>query len=307
VLAGATLRVRFAGPALARALGSALDHLVASPVERPDLTICAWDTASTGVSVPARPVTDPADQTDGPVYVVYQPEPESLSVFATGAWRGVHWVPDVGTLTSHERAAPFRPLLHWWQRDRGRQFVHGAAVGTEAGAVVLAGPSGSGKSTVALAGLVHGLDYLGDDYVLLEADPEPSVHCVYSSAKLNPDHLGIVPSLVPLLENPHRLGIEKALWLLHGHCPERIRRRLPLRAVLVPRVEAGTGCRVERISPAAALLALAPSTIVQLRGQSEATLAWMARCLAPLPCYRLDAGRDLAAIADTVREVLAKC
>lgn len=151
------------------------------------------------------------------------------------------------------------------------------------------------------------LDYLGDDYVLLDTEGEPSVHCVYSSAKLNPDHVGIVPSLVPLITKPGQLGSEKALWFLHAHHPHRIRRRLPLRAVLVPCVRRSRACRIERISAASARLAVAPSTIDQLRGASDAALEWMARCLARLPYYRLDLGREPAAMADDVREVLARC
>jgi hypothetical protein len=305
-LAGATLKVRFAGPALLSRLTPALDHLASPPVEHPDLTVCAWDTASTGVAVPGPPDAGRAGA-DGPVYALYQPEPESLSMLSPARQHGAHWVPDAGKLTSHECAAPLRPLLHWWQRECGRQLVHGGAVGTDVGAVLLAGPSGAGKSTCALACLLGGLDYLGDDYVLLDTEGEPSVHCVYSSAKLNPDHVGIVPSLVPLITNPGQLGTEKALWFLHAHYPRQVRRRLPLRAVLVPRVGRGRECRIERISAASALLALAPSTIVQLRGAPDAALEWMARCLAQFPCYRLDLGREPAAMADAVREVLARC
>ena len=54
-------------------------------------------------------------------------------------------------------------------------------------------------------------------------------------------------------------------------------------------------------------VALAPSTIVQLRGASDAALEWPVRCLARLPCYRLDLGREPAAMAEAVREVLARC
>jgi hypothetical protein len=287
-------------------LTPALDHLASPPVEHPDLTVCAWDTASTGVAVPAPPDAGRGGP-EGLAHALYQPEPESLSMLSPARRLGAHWVPDAGKLSSHECAAPLRPLLHWWQRERGRQLVHGGAVGTDAGAVLLAGPSGAGKSTCALACLLGGLDYLGDDYVLLDAEGEPSVHCVYSSAKLNPDHVGFVPSLVPLITNPGRLGTEKALWFLHAHHPRQIRRRLPLRAVLVPGVRGGRRCRIEPISAASALLALAPSTIVQLRGAPDAALGWMARCLARLPCYRLDLGRELAPIADAVWEVLARC
>jgi hypothetical protein len=109
--------------------------------------------------------------------------------------------------------------------------------------------------------LLGGFDYLGDDYVLLDTEGEPPGHCVYSSVTLNPDHVGIVPSLVPLITSPGLLGSEKAPWFLHAHHPHRIRRRLPLRAVLVPRVRRGRACRIERISAVSAPRARAPGTI----------------------------------------------
>jgi hypothetical protein len=110
-LAGATLRVRFAGPALLSHLTPALDDPAPPPVEHPDLTVCARDTAATGVAVPGPPDVGRAGA-DSFVYTLYQPEPESLSMFSPARRRGAHWVPDAGKLTSHECAAPLRPLLH---------------------------------------------------------------------------------------------------------------------------------------------------------------------------------------------------
>ena len=66
----------------------------------------------------------------------------------------------------------------------GRQLVHAAAVGTDEGALLITGRGGVGKSTTALACLEAGMQFLGDDYVVVGLDPEPQVYRLYGSAKL---------------------------------------------------------------------------------------------------------------------------
>ena len=61
-------------------------------------------------------------------------------------------------------------------RDKGYQLVHAAAVGSEAGAVLISGKGGLGKSTTALSCLGKGLTYVGDSHVVVQLDPFPRVH-----------------------------------------------------------------------------------------------------------------------------------
>jgi hypothetical protein len=305
-IGGLTLQVRFAGPALLSALTPALEHLASSPTPTPHLLVRVWDSASTGVEVPPSPEATAAGPVDdgAQVHVVFQPDPTSLSLFVPALHEAIHWVPDARTITVHQRAAPLRPILDWWQRERGRQLVHGGAVGAGHGGVLLAGGSGSGKSTTALACLLSGLDYLGDDYVLLGEEDGATIHSLYSAAKLKPDHAGVFPSLVTRMVNAERPPAEKALWFIQALHPERLRPRVAARAVVVPHVAHAAATRVTRISSAAALLALAPSTIVQLSGAGDDSLKFMARFVSGLPCYRLELGREPASIASAVRTLL---
>jgi hypothetical protein len=306
-VAGLTLQVRFAGPALLALMTAALGHLATRPAGRADLLVHVWDSASTGVDVPPDPDAARGDASGDAarVYAVFQPEPASMSLFAPALREAIYWVPDVSSLTVHHRAAPLRPIVHWWQRERGRQLVHGAAVGTGGRGLLLAGSSGSGKSTTALACALGGLDYLGDDYVLLGEDPGPTVYSLYGAAKLHPEHARIFPDLVPRIVNASPASTEKALWFIHEVMPERVvRSRAAAGAVVVPRVAPAGVTRVVPISPAAALLALAPSSIVQLSGAGDDALKFMGRFVGGLPCYRLELGRDPASIVDAVRALL---
>ena len=57
---------------------------------------------------------------------------------------------------------------------------------------------GLGKSTAALCCLCNGLDYIGDDYVLVQLGPIPTVHSLYCTAKLNHDQMARFAKLADL-------------------------------------------------------------------------------------------------------------
>ena len=131
--------------------------------------------------------------------------------------------------------------------------------------MLVAGPSGSGKSTTTLACLEAGLGYLGDDYVLLDVD-EPSVHSLYSTAKLEPDNLHRFPELAPLVANPDRLDSQKAMLFLHEHRPEQLVLHAPVGAILLPRIAHTSRTTLAPAPASAAMSALAPTTLFQLPG-----------------------------------------
>ena len=165
--------------------------------------------------------------------------------------------------------------------------------------MLLVGKGGSGKSTVALSSLGSELLYAGDDYVAVTLEPTPRVQSLYSSAKLEPHHVReFLPDLVPLV--------------VERRAPRRGEGG-PVRARALPGahdrgVPASGRCRSEghpghvraaRIVPAsraAALAALAPSTIFQLHTADQTALSAMSRLVARVPCYGLELGSDVKAI-----------
>ena len=306
-IGGSPLELCFAGPALLP-LARALEHLSSVPADGAALRVQLWDTASSEVPAVPLPRDVPAvEGNDGlAIRSIVQQPPLSMSLFSPQPPEAVYWIRDAGTLTLREHSSPLREILHWWQWQRGRQLVHAGAVAVGEDGVLIAGVSGSGKSTSTLACLLEGLDYVGDDHVLLADEGEPTIYSVYNTAKLHPDHARTFPRLWPHIANPEALDVGKALWFVQDLAPERLRRRIRAKAVVVPRVGSGWTTRFQAISPGAALLALAPSTIIQLRGVDDRAFAWMARFVARLPCYRLELGREPASIADAVRELIAR-
>jgi hypothetical protein len=130
---------------------------------------------------------------------------------------GVFWVQKTKSLPFWVYASPLRTLFHWWMEKNGCQLLHAAAIGTERGAVLVTGKGGVGKSTTALSCLEAGLFYLADDYVIARLEPEPTVYSLYSTAKLNADHIDKFPNLSKYVCNMQKLDQEKAFMFLY--CP----------------------------------------------------------------------------------------
>ena len=86
--------------------------------------------------------------------------------------------------------------------------------------------------------------------------------------------------------------------------PLQLVQQFPLRAVLVPRISGLPKTTARRVSPIAALAALAPSTIFQLPGTASSDLAAMAQLVRQVPTYALDLGTDLDAVPVAIADLL---
>jgi hypothetical protein len=310
-IAGRTVQLLFAGRALADALTPALSHLAAPPAA-PDLTVHLWDRASTGVPAPSPPWR-PEDHLargvirgfDGPEFrTANLPVMDGFSMLDVEHATAVHWDADAARITLHERSFPLRVVLSWWATLRGLQFAHAGAVGRADGGVLIAGASGSGKSTAALACVGSHLAVASDDHVLLGDGTTPVVHGLYRSAKLHWEQLERLPGLDPFLVNRGRPQDDKALLLLDGADACRLSAGFPVKAIVVPRV---TGERATRIVPApraAALAALAPSSMFLIPGDDAPAFRFLAGLVRRVPAYELRAGTDLAQIPHAIGRLL---
>jgi hypothetical protein len=287
-----------------------------------ELTVLAWDSASTSTPLPALPsafIPQPGDYGDHSdaaeiapaapacdVLGVFQPGVNTLSLYDAAAGRAIFWVPDAREVSIHDRGAPLRTLLNWWLGAPDRQLMHSAAVGTPTGGVLLAGKGGSGKSTTALACLRSPLLYVGDDYVLVGTSPRPHVASLFSGAKLTDDALARFPHLAAAIDTPRRPDGEKALVYLHQHVPERLSAGFPLRAILLPTVTGRCETRLRPASAAASLAALAPSTIFLLPLAGRTALGAMAALARQVPSYVLELGTEIERIPGVILSLLSE-
>jgi hypothetical protein len=324
-IGGRSLRLRFAGDALVAPLTRAIAHLEIERTDSPDFAIDLWDSASTStelspllaglIEMAERAPFDVLSsryelrplQNDR-VSSTYDLGSGVLSVFDAIGNRAFYWVRDAEELPYYERGAPLRTLFNWWLSQRDLHCAHAAAVGTDDGALLLTGRGGSGKSTTALACLNAGMQYASDDYCVIGRHPTPEVYSLYNTGKLRDEvDLARQPNFGPWIANRERSGDEKLLMFLYEHAPDRLLLSAPLRAIVIPRVAAGaTESELHEISPALALRALAPTSMFQLPGSAAQAMLMMAGLVKALPCYRLDAGSDIAAIPGLLRDLLTE-
>ena len=311
-IGGYLIRLSFAGEALL-SLTRALEHLAVDDNSTPDLTVCLWDSESTGQRMTQRPWQEDDFLARGVIqgynteriYTAFQHGSAAVSVLDQERNLAVFWAPD-SNLPYWEHGSPIRTILHWWLLNQGLQLVHAAAVGTPNGGVLIGGKGGSGKSTTALTCLESNLFYIGDDYTLLGIDSGPVVHSLYNSAKLNSDQVQRLPALVPKIANPERLAEEKALLFVNEHYPSKVATQLPVRAILLPRVTGLPETHLKRVSVALALAALAPSTIFQLPRAGNEALKFLATFARGLPCFSIEVGTDLSTIPPVIEGLLAE-
>lgn len=312
-IGGHSVRLRFAGLALVPRTVRALAHLATPPVSQPELTVCLWDSRSTGVNgVPlawgsATPLFrgEVPPYNDGRFHAAHQSWAGVFSMLDNEQGRAVFWIEDASRLHFSMCGAPLRDILHWWLGHRGVYLVHGAGVGTSAGGVLLTGRGSSGKSSTALACVHSGLLYAGDDHVLVSAEPSPFLHSVYNTAQLDVGGALTFSDLIPSLPETPPTKDPKAQLFLYEHLPSRIAPGFPLRAILLPRVTGSHDTSVRKASPREALLALAPATIYALPEAGQNLLHNLAALIRQLPSYVLSLGTDLAQIPPLVSSLLS--
>jgi hypothetical protein len=311
VIGGLPIRLRFAGEAMRRRIGGSFSHLASAEPGDGELIVDVWDSASTGVGAAPRLGAPAEGDGTGPIYYYEHDGVRALSRWGTlsvldgAAGHAWFWTADPAELLSWDWASPLRAIIHWWLGRHGILQVHGGAVGVPDGGVLVVGRGGSGKSTTTLACLSSGLRYAGDDFVGIQVEPEPWIHSLYSSGKLEPHHLERFPSLISAVANPVRREEEKAIVFAGEAAPGVPIAGFPLRAVLVPKVVAAEPrSRVVPTSPVAALAALAPSTIFQLYPPQTDALARMSALVRQVPCFSLELGSDVARIPETIHALL---
>jgi hypothetical protein len=171
--------------------------------------------------------------------------------------------------------------------------------------MLLAGAAGSGKSTTALAGVLAGLDYAGDDYVVLNlADEPPSAHSLYGTAKFAPATMTLLPELADGFGTVAGADGEKLVVDLAGTWPSRMRAAVPLNAIVLPTVRGQSRPQLVPCSAARALRALAPTTINQLPSVGGSALAPLGELVRRVPAYSLELGGSPAAAAGALVALL---
>lgn len=291
-----TVTLRFAGSGLADVLFAALASRADDFPGDAHMTIASWEERAGPAGSIAFPwrLTDVGpggvvrDGSPGRVRAVHDTYAGAVTLVDSSSGASVlHRVPSRGSIPWWERAAPLRQALFWALAGAHRHLVHAGAVGDDRGGVLLAGPRGSGKTTVVLAALAQGVGFVADDYLLLDARGAPTAVSLYGTA-----------SIAAASGEDEKQVVDVA-----ATTPGTLRASLPVRAVVAPRIRGGRA-RLVRVSPAEALRAWAPTSLVEMPFDGGAALAALASVVRAVPCYVLEVGDDPGELARAVDEVL---
>ena len=313
--AGQSVHVRVVGRALAKNIIPSFAHLQThGPApDAPRLIIDLWDQHETGIGCQVRFANDNSGWTDliaksPDSRFVGQQQPRTfacLDRFTNCIVGSIAWREPIGV---YERAKPLSRLLLEWHNDQNLQVIHAGLLAWKNYGILLVGKSGSGKSTSTLACVCAGLTYLGEDYVGLQRLPDGSFvgHSLYNSVFLDSSLLTRFSNLTPYVIKG-RPDEKKSAIILSQVFPDRLRRVVPIRALLIPRVANTPTSKISPASKGQALLALGPSSLLQLASRRRPqSFTLLAQLIDQIPCYWLESGYDLDAIPRCVKELLAE-
>ncbi len=315
LIGGLPVRLYFAGNALVEFITPAFEHLAVPSTESPSLKICLWDSFSTGIAMPSPPWSAEDYRDRGTVHGYNNERIRTSFHMGSGILSlldikdniAVWWIRDAANVPYYESGTPLQTILQWFMGIHNRQYIHAAAVGTTSGGVLLAGKGGSGKSTVATACLFSNLKYAGDDYVLINVDISvPVVHSLYNSVKLNDAIFFQFPELTSISYNTRIHDDEKKLLFYYRHFPEKVIESFPVRAILLPQITHEKNTTIQKVTSAAALAALAPSTIFQLASAGDDEFRRMSKFVRKVPAFALKLGTELSKIPEVILTLLAK-
>jgi hypothetical protein len=279
---GHLVRICFAGQSMLEPCTLALEHLAVEPGNTaPELTIYAWDSASSGINLPPCPWQPQQIAPDGTVRDLLNDSLRAALQVEIGA------------------------LSHYYPKQHLATMIHGGVVGTELGGALLVGHSGSGKSTSTLACLNAGMRFVTDDRCLLSLSPEPSALCIYNSAKLWPEQMRLFPQLMPKTDAIQPGRNEKDLLFIQQILPKQLAFQLPIRVILLTHIVKQPKTTLSRVSPIRVLRDLIPSTLIYQPGAAHDEMRVMSELLRRVPCLQINLGSELTPIPVMIAKAIA--
>jgi len=311
-IAGIPIRFHFGSQSLRDRISPAFRHLESAQIAEPSLHVFIHERGA--ILEDARFASEPIlsggedhswlDESPE-VSVIVQKRGQVVTAVDWKRGAGYWLVPDAESISYIERARPLQQLLVYWLGKQGRYLVHGAAVGSENGGVLILGQGGAGKSTTALACLEEGMRYVADDYCLVSLDDGPSVHSIYGTAKLAFEELHRFPSLAPAGDLDGRPPEEKVVFFLGVLPAIHFARSLKLRAVLLARIANLPRTCLCPIGSAEAFRAIVPSCALHHPAARAQALKCFNGLVRRLPAYALELGADMRSTPAAIRELLA--
>jgi hypothetical protein len=244
---------------------------------------------------PADRRGDPVLRSNRDIYYLWLDEAGGyLTVIDRRSRRGLVWFTAPERIASWHVARPFLHAIKGLSLQSQWTPIHAAAVALDGEGILIVGMSGAGKTSLAVGCALAGWDYLGDDAVIVRADPA-MVGALYSSARLRADTFDLFPKAMTA-----SLGISDDAGELKAEVDMTLlgplgRPEAAIRAIVVPRRTDEAALRFAPMSRPDVLNRLMAAARQSLLGDDAPAFAKLASIVGSVPSYFFNPGRDPAA------------
>jgi hypothetical protein len=312
---GESVRIRIVGRELAKHILAPFSHLKSdeSAMVTPQLAIDLWDENKTNIRCQNRSGNGNSGWSQVTVTsydkrFVANKLPNTLAYYDRQNRRIIGSIVWHDRVFIYERAKPLARLLLEWHNDINVQIIHAGFVSKDGQGILFAGKSGSGKSTTSVACICGGLNFLSEDYLGLKRHTDGSFtgYSLYNSVFLDTNHSARFQKMLPYIINGRPPHEKKSVIILSKVFPERLESLAPVRVVAIVRVLEKGGQMIRAASKAEALMALGPSSLLQIPSRGMRAFEKLTEVVEQVPCYWLEVTGDLESIPHCAQELLDK-
>lgn len=311
-IADNSINIKTAGDSLQSFVCRAVMHLPQISAHENGLEILVWDQLESGIHLPEPPnelFVHPngkkySQNTFGNYAIIYYENSTIFHLYDLVANRAVVCLKNRHKLPNYFLAAPFFEIIKLWSKKVGLHILHAGCIANSKHAIIIVGKGGMGKSTTSIQSLIGGLNYLSDDYILVKLGDNPMAYSLFCSGKLHTNHLENFPTVSKIAFNKNKEIYDKPLMFLNEVYQKQIITNSPVKAIVAPQLNDCEESYFESLSSFETLMALAPSTILQLRLGTSDDLKIMADFTKSTACYKLCLGTNLNGITPVVSKLL---
>lgn len=198
---------------------------------------------------------------------------------------------------------PMPELFGIWAMDNSMLMLHSACVGVNGKGILLAARGGGGKSTLAVSCLIGGLDFAGDDYILVNREGPLKAMPLYRTVALNPDMWKKLKPDMPVL----RIDESRGGKLLLDASDHPFREELSVQAIIYPVIAGVEEPEVVPADPGPILAKLIHSTAQQLSfSRDPEPYRIMSQRLKGIPAFEIRLSTDLDKNREVLKEFISK-
>lgn len=315
LLANKNLTISTAGEKILHLTKQAFIHLEVpnNMVKEKPFTIFMWDENESGISLPNPPWLSSENVSEDKYiqfqldhYFAYQFHHQSiLYLYNVSENSAFCIVRDARNLINSFIAAPFTKLISFWAYKQNLNILHAGCVSLNNKGVLIVGRGGKGKSSTSIQCIIDGLDYLSDDYLLIENTSEKTMaYSIYNSGNLEVNNIENFPKIKSYIEIGNIDHNNKPYLFLSPIFKNKVKRSTEIKAIIVPLVTKNTSANFYPISSIEAIKALAPTSLVQLNTRGTNSLKYLASITRKLPNFCLELGSDFEDISLKVKKII---